>query len=66
MDPDVQYTSAQSDVRLEDILAATDSHRGRAPSETSNSSQDSRQNSGDRNENKTKQRLSRLLSISKK
>lgn len=67
MDPEAHYTSPQSDVRLEDILAATDTHnRGRAPSETSNSSQDSRQNSGDRNENKTKQRLSRLLSISKK
>jgi hypothetical protein len=68
MEPEDHYcTSPQSDVRLEDILAATDLHnRGRTPSETSNSSRDSRQNSGDRVDNKTKQRLSRLLSISKK
>ncbi|ETN40713.1 uncharacterized protein HMPREF1541_04993 [Cyphellophora europaea CBS 101466] len=67
MDPQFHCTSPNSDVRLEDILAATESHsRGRTPSETSsNASGESRQNSGERTENKTKQRLSRLLSIKK-
>lgn len=72
MDPEDYCTSPHSDVRLEDILAATALHqqnRGRTPSETSNSSRESRQNSqnsAERNEKKTKQRLSRLLSINKK
>lgn len=68
LDPEDHYcTSPQSDVRLEDILAATDlQNRGRTPSETSTSSRESRQNSGERAEKKTRQRLSRLLSISKK
>jgi hypothetical protein len=66
MDPEFHCTSPKSDVRLEDILAATESsHRGRTPSETSNSSEGSRHNSGDRTEGKTKHRLSRLLTIKK-
>ena len=80
MDP-TNSTHTASDVRLEDILAVTDK-RGRTPSETSASSQESRQNSGERvsfavmeGQGKAKgtgakggngKRLSRLLSISKK
>ena len=67
LDPDFQSTSPRSDVRLEDIIALTEA-RGRTCSETSShseSSSDSRQNSGERTENKPKRR-SRFLSISKR
>ena len=67
LDPNFQSTSPRSDVRLEDIIAATEA-RGRTSSETSShseSSSDSRQNSGERTEQKPKRR-SRFLSISKR
>ena len=70
LDPQFQSTSLKSDVRLEDLIAASDtSGRGRTSSETSSrseSSSGSRTQSGDRTEAKRKQRLSRLLSIAKR
>ena len=70
LDSQYQSTSPQSDVRLEDLIAASNlSGRGRTSSETSStsdSSNASRQNSGERTEEKTKQRRSRFLSISKR
>ena len=70
LDPEHHTTSPRSDVRLEDIIAASEiSSRGRTSSEVSSqstSSTGSRQDSGDRTENQTKQRLSRLLSKAKK
>jgi hypothetical protein len=70
LDSQYQSTSPQSDVRLEDLIAASDlSGRGRTSSETSSGSDYSNQgrhNSGDRTEEKSKQRLSRLLSIGKR
>jgi hypothetical protein len=69
LDPELHSTSPKSDVRLEDILAATETGRGRTSSETSsksNSSVGSRHTSGERVDEKPKQRLSRLLSIAKR
>lgn len=69
LDPELHSTSPKSDVRLEDILAASDNTRGRTSSDTSsksNSSTSSRPNSGERVDQKSKQRLSRLLSIAKR
>ena len=71
MDPSIQSLSPESDVRLEDIIAASDpSGRGRAPSEgssRSDSTNGSRQDSNEREKDeKTKRRLSRLLSLKKR
>jgi len=61
LDPEVYQTSSpQDDVRLEDIIAATHiSYRARTSSEISSRSASS--SSGDRPEEKTRKRLSRLL-----
>ncbi|KIW57287.1 hypothetical protein PV05_05855 [Exophiala xenobiotica] len=60
LDPEYQTSSPQDDVRLEDIIAATHmSYRARTSSETSSRSTSS--SSGDRPEEKTRKRLSRLL-----
>lgn len=70
LDCNYQSTSPQSDVRLEDLIPAPDlSGRGRTSSGASyrsESSYESRQNSGERTEEKTKRRVSRLLSLTKR
>ncbi|KIV85535.1 hypothetical protein PV11_01220 [Exophiala sideris] len=61
LDPEYHTTSPQDDVRLEDIIAATDiSYRGRTSSDTSSRSASSSSGS-DRVEEKSRKRLSKLL-----
>lgn len=72
LDPEFQSTSPHCDVRLEDIIAASDlSNRGRTSSETSSASESSpsrssRFNSGDRIDQKRSGRLSRIFSVTKR